>query len=246
MIRAVEYGEGGVIITLYTAGNGKQGVMVRGAKKMRSRHAAVTQLYTYGEYVFFRSGAGSLGTLNHAEIIDSYQRVRTDLRSSAYAAYFAELIDRLVPDGEASSFLFEQLKASLAALNDGKDPQIVAHLLEMKLFQFAGIPPVLHECVACGQPFPADSPVSFSVTRGGALCRRCAQTAEDAAPITQSVHRLLRVLQTTDARSIGSVNVRKESKSAVKAILRRWMDTHADVRLKTRGVLDQVEAVYDS
>jgi DNA repair protein RecO (recombination protein O) len=246
VIRAVEYGEGGVIITLYTS-NGKLGVMARGAKKLRSRHAAVTQLYTYGEYVCYKGSSGSLGTLNSAEIIDSFSAVRSDLRCSSYAAYLAELTDRMIPDGEASEFLFEQLKASLSALNDGKDPQIIAHLYEMKLFAFAGYPPVLGQCVSCGDSLGHEGPpLFFSVSTGGVLCSRCAANAADAMPLTHPVRKLLQILQATDARLLGNVNVNKANKLAIKNVLRRWMDTHAEVRLKTRYVLDQVESVYEN
>lgn len=245
VIRAVAYGEGNLIVTIYTEGSGKIGVMARGAKKTRSRLGAVTQLYTYGEYVFFKSGAGSLGTLQHAEIIDSYPTIRADLRSSSYAAYFAELVDRFLPDDEASSFLFEQLKASLSAINEGKDPQIVSHILEMKLLAASGYAPNLLECAVCGRPLEPER-LMFSVSLGGTVCKSCAVKAADSEAMKPNIWKLLRLLQATDARKLGNVSVGKESKTAVKAVIRRWMDAHADIRLKTRNVLDQVEAVYDS
>lgn len=43
---------GNAIITLCTENAGKVGVLVRGAKKVKSRHAALIQLFTVGEFVF--------------------------------------------------------------------------------------------------------------------------------------------------------------------------------------------------
>lgn len=58
VIRSMDYGEGNKIITLCTESGGKIGVLVRGAKKPKSRHAGLTQVFTHGEYVFFsKSGA---------------------------------------------------------------------------------------------------------------------------------------------------------------------------------------------
>lgn len=53
VIRSMDYGEGNAIITLCTENAGKVGVLVRGAKKVKSRHAALIQLFTTGEFVFF-------------------------------------------------------------------------------------------------------------------------------------------------------------------------------------------------
>ncbi|MDQ0876910.1 DNA repair protein RecO [Paenibacillus sp. V4I3] len=53
VLRSMDYGEGNKIISLFTPELGKVGVMARGAKKVKSRHAAVTQLFTYGDFVFF-------------------------------------------------------------------------------------------------------------------------------------------------------------------------------------------------
>lgn len=75
VIRSMDYGEGNAIITLCTENAGKVGVLVRGAKKVKSRHAALIQLFTVGEFVFFRNNGG-LGTLNAGEITQSHHPLR--------------------------------------------------------------------------------------------------------------------------------------------------------------------------
>lgn len=245
VIRSVAYGEGNLIVTLFTGEYGKVGVMVRGAKKTKSRHAAVTQLYTYGDYVFYQSKAGSLGTLNHAELLNAYTGVRGDLRRSAFASYFAELTDRLVPDGEASAHLFEQLRGAMEALDAGKDPQVVGFLYELKLFHFAGVSPIANGCAGCGDAPNAAEPLGWSPRTGGLVCVRCGARSQDRLPLPPAAAKLLPLLQRADLRSLGDVRVKTETKQALKQALRAWMDTHVDVRLKTRSVLEQIEAVYD-
>lgn len=246
VIRTVDYGEGGVVLTLFTGDRGKVGLMARGAKKPRSRYAAAAQLYTYGEYAYFKTASGSLGALNDADILDSFASVRADLRCSAYAAYFAEMTDRMVPEGEAGEFLFAQLRAALEALALGKDPKMIACLLELKLFHAAGIAPVLDRCSACGcEPGPEEG-AGWSVSAGGVLCRRCSGAYADASKLAPGLARLMLLMQRADLRQIGEIHVKPETKAAIRQALRRWMDYHADVRLKTRGVLEQIEAVYDN
>ena len=104
----MDYGEGNKIITLCTKESGKVGVLVRGAKKVKSRHVALTRLFTYGEYVFFRNGTG-LGNLNAGEIMESHHGLREDLIKAAYASYACELLDR-VRDEETGAFGFISLR----------------------------------------------------------------------------------------------------------------------------------------
>ena len=94
VIRSMDYGEGNKIITLCTENGGKVGVLVRGAKKPKSRHAALVQLFTYGQYVFFRNTG--LGTLNAGEIVESHHELREDLVKASYASYACELLDRVL------------------------------------------------------------------------------------------------------------------------------------------------------
>lgn len=53
VIRTVDYGETNKIITLYTRTHGKVSLMARGAKKTKSRFSSMSQVFSYGEYIFF-------------------------------------------------------------------------------------------------------------------------------------------------------------------------------------------------
>jgi DNA repair protein RecO (recombination protein O) len=169
VIRSMDYGESNKIVTLLTNSSGKAGVLVKGAKKVKSRFGSLAQPFTYGEFVFFRGPNGGLGSLNAGEIYESYHTLRENLDQAAYASYVAELTDRALQEDEAGGFLFEQLKACLNGYVLGKDPQIVTHLYEMRILEAAGYAPGLDACVNCGNP---EGPFRISAHMGGALCIR--------------------------------------------------------------------------
>lgn len=240
VIRSTDYGEGNKIITLLTPSYGKQGVVVRGAKKAKSRYGALAQLFTYGEFSFYKSG--SLGTLNSGEIIEPFRELREGLEGPAYAAYAAELTDRAVGDDEAAAYLFHQLKACQTALAEGKDPQVVLRVYEMKVVGASGYAPVLDECVSCGR---TDEPFRFSPAAGGALCRACGHRDPAALELQEAVWKLLRLFAALDLRRLGNVTVKESSKKQLQLALRRWMDTHMALNLKSRNFLDQWEKYGD-
>ena len=236
VIRSVDYGEGNKIITLLTPSYGKQGIVVRGASKPKSRFGAAAQLFTYGDYSYYKGS--SLGTLNNAEILDSYRALREGLEGPAYAAYVAELTDRAINDDEAAAYLFYQLKAILTALAEGKDPQILLRAYEMKIFVAAGYEPALDECVSCGRP---DGPFRFSPPAGGALCPSCRHRDPAALELDSGVWKLLRLFVPLDLRRLGNVTVKPDTKRQLQMAMRRWMDHHLGLKLKSQHFLEQLE-----
>ncbi|MCR2803173.1 DNA repair protein RecO [Paenibacillus soyae] len=236
VIRSMDYGESNKIVTLLTKTNGKAGVLIRGAKKVKSRHSSLAQPFTYGEYQYFR-GTG-LGTLNHGEIIESHHDLRMHLDLSAYASYAAELTDRTLQEEEPSVFYFEQLKACLTAFSEGKDPQIVMHVYEMRVLDLSGYAPELEECVSCGNRV---GPFKLSAHAGGVLCGRCGGRDPSAAAISESAHKLLRLFRRLDMRRLGAITVKPETKTELKRHMRALMDAQLGLHLKSRNFLDQLD-----
>ncbi|ANY72188.1 DNA repair protein RecO [Paenibacillus ihbetae] len=238
VIRSMDYGEGNKIITLCTKESGKVGVLVRGAKKVKSRHAALTQPFTYGEYVFFRNTG--LGTLNAGEIIESHHELREDLIKAAYASYACELLDRVLQDEETGAFWFHQLKACLTSLQEDKDPQIIINLYEMKILQAAGYGPELHVCISCNQP-RNDEDMLVSPRLGGVLCRYCKHLDPPAMAVSVRTLKLLRLFARLDLRRLGNVDVKAETKDELKKVMRALMDMQLGLRLKSQNFLDQMD-----
>lgn len=237
VIRSTDYGEGNKIITLLTSTHGKMGIVVRGARKPRSKFGAAAQLFTYGDYSFYRSGNG-LGTLNNAEILEPFRKLREGLDGPAYAAYAVELTDRALADDEAGSYVFRQLHACLSALSEGKDPQAVLRLFEMKIVHVAGYMPILHECTNCGR---VEGTFRFSCSTGGALCDRCFYRDSNAIELDGGVWKVLRLFESMDMSRLGHIELKAASKEKLKLVLRRWMDMHMSLQLKSRNFLDQLE-----
>lgn len=237
VIRSMDYGEGNKIITLCTEGNGKIGVLVRGAKKVKSRHAAITQPFTLGEFAFYRPNHG-LGTLNSGEIIESHFSLREDLFLAAYASYACELLDRTLQDEEVGSFWYTQLKACLESLASKKDPEVVIALYEMKILQAAGYGPVISNCVSCGRT--ADT-YKISPRLGGSLCPSCGHHDPAAQKVSAGTYKLLHYFERMDMRRLGNVEVKDETKAELKRIMRDFMDMQLGLKLKSRSFLDQLD-----
>jgi len=235
VIRSMDYGENHKIVTLVTNSLGKVGVLIRGAKKVRSKHASLAQPFTYGEFTFVRTQG--LGTLHYGEALSSHHLLRSDLDLSAHASYIAELMDRAIQDDEVNITHFEYLKACFGALSEGKDYEVVTGLFEMKMLQLSGYSPVLEECIHCGNRV---SPFKIAFYSGGIVCSRCSANDATMNEISDSALKLLRLYKQIDIRRIGNITVSSETKKELTTIMRGLIDGQLNIRLKSRAFLDNL------
>ncbi|MDP5273102.1 DNA repair protein RecO [Chengkuizengella axinellae] len=236
VIRTIDYGEGNKIIVIYTKEMGKVSVMARGAKKLKSRLSSVTQLFTYAQYTYYKTG--KMGTLNDVETLKSFHELNLDIFKSTYASYLVELVDRMLEEQEGSAYIFEQLVASLEFIQDDKDPQIITHIFELKMLELAGYYPVLTECISCGSDLNNSTFISASL--GGTLCNKCSSKEQYVKKINARALKLLQVFQQMDIRRLGKINISDPIKNEIKMIMREFMDAHVNINFKSRYVLDQI------
>jgi DNA repair protein RecO (recombination protein O) len=238
VIRSVDYGESSKVVTLFTRENGKIGIMARGAKKAKSRLGAVSQLFTHGYYLCKASPGTSMPDLSQGEIVESYRDLRQSLMKTAYAAYIAELLDRLTDEREPNPYLFHLLMLTFRYIDEGRDEEILCRIFETKMLKVAGIAPRFDACCNCGTE---REPYAISVSQGGLLCPACLSTDPYAISVTPSTWKLIKLFQWFDLERLGEIEVKPATRSQLKHVLRSFFDHHLDLRLKSRAFLDQIE-----
>ncbi|KZZ85970.1 MULTISPECIES: DNA repair protein RecO [Bacillaceae] len=240
IIRSSNYGENNKIVTIYTRELGKVGVMARGAKKPNSRLAAMTQLFTYGTFLFQKSSG--LGSLQQAETLSSMRSIREDLFMTAYASYMAELLDKGTDSLERNPFLFELFLQMFQHLDEGQDPDILLRMFELKMLPVLGVTPHLNGCVNCGS---TDGTFHFSIREAGFLCHRCFEKDPYRLVVSQGTVRLLRLLYFFDLNRLGQISVKTETKNELKLVLNSYYQEYSGLYLKSKRFLDQIENLRD-
>lgn len=236
IIRTVDYGETHKIVSILTKEMGKIGLVARGAKKPRSRMAALTQPFIYGSFLV--SPSKNLGTLQQGEIIDSMREIREDIVKTAYAAYLSELTDKVLEQNEVDVFLFQQLLHTLNRLKTEMHPEIIIMLYEMKIFEKGGFAPNLQGCVNCRRK---EGITHFSVSEGGFLCQSCHSVDVSATPLTEKLFQILRVLRYANIDQIGQVSIKEENRKKLRKIMNEYYDQYGGFYLKSRKFLDQLD-----
>lgn len=236
IIRTSDYGETNKVVTIFTREWGKIGVMARGAKKPNSRLAAVTQLFTYGNYLI-QMGSG-LGNLQQGEIISFMGTIRGDLFLTAYASYLVELTDKGTDSKKRNPYLFELLLQTLQYMDEGIDPEVLVFIYEMKMLNVLGLLPKLNGCSVCGS---TEGIFSFSIREGGLLCHRCVESDPYHYKMSQGAIKLLRIFYYLDLTRMGKVSVKQETKNELRTIIDAYYEEYSGLHLKTKRFLKQLD-----
>lgn len=237
VLRTIPYGESNKIVTLFTREVGKVTAMARGAKKPRSKLAAMTQPFMHGSFLV-RQGRG-MGTMSQAEQIESMRFLREDLEATAYASYIVEMVDRMTEENERVHGVYDLLFEALQAINEQYDPEAIALFVEWKMLPVGGIYPIVHECANC---HATEGEFAFSFKEIGFLCHRCFKLDRYLIRITPTQLKLIRTFYTVPIHKVGNLTLKKETKQFMKKIVRTVYDEQLGIWFKSRSFLDQLES----
>lgn len=235
--KAIDYGESNEIVYVLTEKSGKMTMIARGSKKPRSRFRAVTEPFTLGEFICYRSSPSSIPTLSQAELLDANYELRMDLLKQAYASYWLEMMDKILPEGEANPYLYRLLTGAIDQLKLGKDPEILTRMIELYMLQLAGYRPVLNQCVQCRRK---EGLVKFSLRWGGVLCDTCQAQDPHAMDIAPGTIHVLALLQRIPPDRLGQVRVKPETKEQMETLLHAFMEQQLEYTFKSKAILDQL------
>lgn len=197
VIGSFPLGESDRIVTFFSREFGKVRGVARAARRMRSRFGSALELLTLGELVFFDTGRGELVQVDHFDIVDPFQGVRSDLEQLGQAAWMAECVARLTADRDPSATLYALLVRALRSIEAGHPPRRAATAFGLRCVDALGHRLRIDACVACGRRgTPAGAPIAIDVEGGGLTCGACASRTRGAIRVEASTLGALRRLRT--------------------------------------------------
>lgn len=235
IIKTQDYGETNKIITIFSQRYGKFSAIARGAKKTKSRMAAVTQPFIYGEFLtYMRKG---LGTVQQADIIDSFRMIREDIIKTAYAAYISELTDKLFETQQPDLYIYDQFFRTMEWISTSEDADVSTMMYELKLYQKGGFAPVIDQCIRCSNK---ENICFFSIQEGGVLCRNCVYYDPHAIYLPKPLAKLLFVFENAGIERVGKISIKDENRLLLRQLLNTYYDQYGGYHLKSRRVLQQL------
>ena len=211
VLKTIKLGEADRIVTIFTRGNGKVRAVAKGIRKTKSRFGGRLEPFSHVSLMVYRGR--NLDTITGADIITSYDDVRTDYSRLTSAAALVELVEKITPDRERASSIFSLLLSGLDALAAGKGMTVVPAFL-VKLLSLSGYHPQLTSCVGCGEAVPLGG---FSPELGGAVCESCWREDRNALSMSAERIALLASLLRSDFGEVADSRATTEITHALRA-----------------------------
>lgn len=176
VLRRIDYGEYDVILTLFTLKNGKISVIAKSAKKSKKRFAGILELFSILDVVCSVGRRKGLPVLQEATLKYPFFDIRSSTIKTAYASYWAELINEWMESGQKQIELYQLFQYVLRELDACRVSEAALSILfQVKFMTLSGLSPNLRQCCVCGIEIEniKETRVKFDFAKGGILCNGC-------------------------------------------------------------------------
>ena len=238
VIRVRPFGEADKIVTIITPDQGKFDAVAKGSRRPRSRLLGCTQLFMHLRMLIF--GGKSLHQLNQAQIIHAFNPLRDDLLKMAYASYWSELINGLLPDDLKDEEVFSLLLQAFTMLEHLESPDLISRGFEIKLMSVLGYLPELKICVGCSRELD-NNQLFFSARAGGIVSACCQGRFPDAIRMSVQAAKSLRYILETEYSAFSGMSASSELRREIRLIIRRFLEERFERPLKSLTFLRGIE-----
>lgn len=177
LLRKLDYGDFDLILTFLSLERGKISLIAKSAKKSTKRFAGILELFSLMEVVAGTGKGRGLAVLQEAALKSPFSTIRNDIRKTAYASYWCELLYKWVEENQKQAPLYYLLKHVLSQLDGGAPAAAeISIFFQMRLLNISGHGPSLRQCGRCRKNLETIecNPVVFDIAKGAILCDGCA------------------------------------------------------------------------
>jgi DNA repair protein RecO (recombination protein O) len=200
------------MLTMLTPDVGKISVFCKGAKRNRSAFLSSSEYLAFSDIVIFKSNS-EIYSLNSAEPIEIFYKLRTDIEKLSYASVMTKIIYDVSQEEEVSDKKLQLLLNSLYVLSEtDKNPNLILAIFELRLLSIIGFRPNINNCINCrSDNLPPTNQYYFSIKDNGIKCSSCAKQDKGAIKINNTTYVTLGYIISIDSKKLFSFDIPDES-----------------------------------
>jgi len=229
------YSESSKILNVLTKDLGMIGIMSKGCRKLKSSLRSVSNKLTYGVFNIYYKKDG-LSTLISVDIIDSFNKIKTDINKISYASFLLELTEQVYKQNDHKD-IFDLFISSLIKINEGFDPVVITNILELKYLDYLGVGLMLDGCSICGN---SEDIVTISDKHGGYLCKECIGGEKIFSP---RAIKLIRMFYYVDISKISKLELHYDTIKEIDSFLDEYYDEYTGLYLKSKQFLKNISKI---
>jgi DNA repair protein RecO (recombination protein O) len=201
LIRRLDYGDFDLIITFLTYTQGKMTVIAKSAKRSTKRFGGVLELFSQLDISVSSSNRKGMPILTEASLSQPLRNIRGDIKKTAFASYWAELVNDTLEDDKPQTAVFKLLTFALKTMDAGDIPdEVLSILFQMRLLTLSGLCPNLGYCCTCHSDL-ADAgnyKINVDLAKGGVVCEHCSPYSSGERCLSKGTIKQLQWLNTCE------------------------------------------------
>jgi len=224
VLKRYNFRETSLITTLYTSSFGKIRGIFKGFYTPKKEFSSPLDIFTLNEFVFYPKKS-EIWLISHADLVSDFSYLREDLLKAKVGALLFNLLDKTMPLWDQNIQVFNLINDCLNSLKQEREFKIL-YVFLIKFLSLAGFKPEFNHCLKCQKTL--DDQFSFSVAKGGLICKVCSHQVSDVKKISKQACRCLVYIQKADFPLTSRLKVTKSCENEIFYILGRFLAYHFD------------------
>ncbi|MFO8084834.1 MAG: DNA repair protein RecO [Desulfobacterales bacterium] len=242
LIRRIDHRDYDLILTFLTLDQGKISAIAKYAKKSIKRFSGILELFYILDIVCIQ-GKARLPVMKEASLRCPFLNIRCNIVKTAYAGYWAQLVDQWMEEGQKEPRMFGLFQKALKFLDqDTFSPEVASIFFQMKFLAISGIYPNFDQCNQCGLAFDKikGDKLIFDLGRGALMCKSCAVKTRQNILISRGVVKQLLWITEKSAEKFFRIRFSVQAQQESLFFLETFVPFHLGIRPKSLAFLKQI------
>ena len=243
LLRRIDFGDYDLIITFFSLKRGKISLIAKSAKKSVKRFAGTLELFSLLDIVWSGGRKKGLPVLQEASLIKPFSEIRKDIKKTAYASYWAELINKWIEEGAVQKEIFFLFQYVLSELDAGIIPDAALSILfQLRFMLISGLLPDLSHCSICNTGIDQikDGEFTCDLASGGILCGRCSKKSGKRLKLSRGTIKQLLWMEHKDLATAARIRIAPGSMKEGLIFLESFIQYHLGKEIKSLNFLKQI------
>ncbi len=201
LLRRIDFGDYDLVLTFFTLNTGKVSIIAKSAKKSAKRFSGILELFSALDIVFSSGRRKGLPILTEATLKQPFSKIRSNIKKTAYASYWAELINEWMENNQKQAQLYHLFFHALEGLDlDRISEETLSILFQMRFMTIAGLRPNLRFCCICQTEINhvGGKKIAFNLEKGGLVCATCASGMQRKQYLSKGMIKQLQWIESRD------------------------------------------------
>ncbi|MBW1850911.1 MAG: DNA repair protein RecO [Deltaproteobacteria bacterium] len=238
IMRIREFGESDLLVTFFTSDRGRLKGVAKGGRKSRKRFANCLDLFCLTNLEYGLKRKGDLYFLNSGKLLHAFPGLRSNFYSLSLASYMIELTEILFPQNVADKRMFELLKESFFAFDEGRRNDVLRIIFEAKAMVLGGYGINFDRCCTCGRQYTGVGRAVFKQSRGGIVCLNCEQESGLCPGMEPDAVKGMRAMQSGPWDELDGISLTEDAIRQIKPVLKLHIEYRIGKKLKSSNYLE--------